>query len=634
MQFLDELKRRNVFRVGAAYLVFAWLILQVIDVVGPMLGLPDTVARYLLFLLVIGFVPALVFAWVFELTPEGVKLDSEMDASASVTGQTGRKLDRVIIVVLACAVSLLLYDKLFLREGPQVPENKQVRTALPQSGGIESRKPLPQAEAVAGRKSVAVLPFVAMSNGPDDDYFADGLTEEIINSLAQLPDLLVTARTSAFHFKGKNLPVGDIAAKLGVAHVVEGSVRRAGSQLRITAKLVRTDDGFNLWSESYDRRTADTLAMQEDIAEKVALALNVVLDEASRARMRRAGTGNVEAFTEYQKGRELFIRAHDSDNMVAGLRQANVHFEKAIALAPEIPDAYNGINDLHSHILIDNAIGVLDGNVTEQDVQNAPASLRKNFDLAIRYARNDFRRIATQLDRAITLGNWSGLADLTWHSLSNSGCMPSYWIQLTSTPWGMAEEAYTVFRDATLCDPHRTSAWAQMARAQLWLGDYEGVAQTASEARQKFEAENGMLLSALVLALVNSGRVEDAHRANNSQAGRESQRILNRVAIAASLGDAERAARLQQQYLDSIASDDSALLTMEAMRGNRIGANRVARLIDSRPGGYLALMMTILRCSCGAPFDLDAAPGFASRFSESGLQWPPAATVKFPLKNW
>ncbi len=204
-------------------------------------------------------------------------------------------------------------------------------------------------------ESVAVLPFIAMSNGPDDDYFADGLTEEIINSLAQLPDLLVTARTSAFHFKGQNLPVSDIAGKLGVDHVVEGSVRRAGEQLRITAQLIRAEDGFHLWSETYDRRTEDTFAVQEDIAEKVALALDIVLDETSRERMRRAGTGNVEAFTEYQKGREQFIRAHDTDNMVSGLRQANVHFEKAITLAPEIPDAYNGINDLHSHILINNA---------------------------------------------------------------------------------------------------------------------------------------------------------------------------------------------------------------------------------------------------------------------------------------
>jgi TolB-like protein len=629
MSLFEELKRRNVFRVGAAYLVIAWLLLQVLDVVGPILNLPDDFSRYLLFLLAIGFVPVVVFAWVFEMTPEGVRRESEVDREDSISRKTGHKLDRVVIIMLALAVGLLLFDKFMLRDEAAMPDDRQAGTP-----SQASRSEPPSTAIETGRESVAVLPFVAMSSGPDDDYFADGLTEEIINSLAQLPDLLVTARTSAFHFKGKNQPVDAIAEQLGVDHVVEGSVRRAGEQLRITAQLIRTSDGFHLWSESYDRRTADTFAVQEDIAEKVALALNVVLDEVSRARMRRAGTGNVEAFTEYQKGREWFIRAHDSDDMITRLRQANEHFEKAIALAPEIPDAYNGINDLHSHILINTAIGIQDGNVSERDVRQAPEILERNFDLAVRYARNDSRRISTQLDRAITLGNWSGVADLTRHTLENSGCMPSYWIQLTSTPWGMAREATEMYRNATLCDPHRTSAWAQMARAQLWLGDYEAVEATAQEAGEKFEAENGLLLNAQVLALVNSGRTEEAYRVVNSQAVRESQKILNRMTIAASLGDAERAADLQRKYLQSFGPDDSVSIFMEAIRGERNEANRLARLVDSRPGGYLALLMTILRCSCGAPFDLEAAPDFQARLAESGLQWPPATTVDFPLKGW
>ena len=630
MRLFEELKRRNVFRIAAAYLVTAWLLLQVVDVVGPLLGLSDEFARYLLFLLAIGFIPALGFAWAFEMTPEGVKLESAVDRAQSVTRETGQKLNRMIIVALALAVGLLLFDKFMLRGGSGYPEDKVADTAQPAAGDPASR---PDTGAGLGR-SVAVLPFAVMSNGPDDDYFADGLTEEIINSLAQLPDLLVTARTSAFHFKGQNLPVGDIAEKLGVNHVVEGSVRRAGNQLRITAQLIRARDGFHLWSETYDRRTEDTFVVQEDIAEKVALAMNVVLDEASRARMKRAGTGNVEAFTEYQKGRELFFKAHDSDNQIAVLRQANVHFERAIALAPEIPDAYNAINDLHSHILINNAIGILDGNVTDQDVQNAPVEMKKNFDLAIRYARNESQKVSTMLDRAITLGDWSGLAALTAHTLQNSSCMPSYWIQLTSTPWGAAEDAYQVFRDATLCDPHRTAAWAQMARAKLWMGDYKGVKEVAREADQKFEAENGLLLTAQILALVNTGKVEEAHRVNVSQSGRESQKIMNRAIIAASLGESEKAAELQRKFLARFGTDDRISLSMEAILGNRSEANRLARLIDSRPGGYLALMMTVLLCSCGAPFDLDSAPGFASKLEESGLQWPPSDSVNFPLKTW
>ena len=224
MQLFEELKRRNVFRVAAAYLVISWLLLQVVDVVGPLLNMSDELGRYLLFLMAIGFIPAMGFAWAFEMTPEGVKRESDVDRSQSLTPETGQKLNRLIIVMLALAVGLLLFDKFMLRDESPGQNNRVASTAQPTS---ETPAPQPGIGAMVS-KSVAVLPFAVMSNGPDDDYFADGLTEEIINSLAQLPDLLVTARTSAFHFKGQNLPIGDIAEQLGVTHVVEGSVRRAG----------------------------------------------------------------------------------------------------------------------------------------------------------------------------------------------------------------------------------------------------------------------------------------------------------------------------------------------------------------------------------------------------------------------
>ena len=235
----------------------AGCLLQVVDVIGPILHFSDEVARYVLFFVAIGFLPALIIAWVFEWTPEGVKLESEVDRSRSIAPRTARKLDRAIIVILLLAVSFLLFDKLAL-------DTRRVR-ACPDGPKEAWRTVTPGIAAATGaRKSVAVLPFVTMSNGPDDDYFTDGLTEEIINALTQLPDLLVTARTSAFHFKGQNVPIEDIASQLGVAHVVEGSVRRAGEQLRITAQLIRAEDGFHLWSETFDGRTTDTFAVQQD----------------------------------------------------------------------------------------------------------------------------------------------------------------------------------------------------------------------------------------------------------------------------------------------------------------------------------------------------------------------------------
>ncbi|MEJ2297240.1 MAG: hypothetical protein P8X94_01790 [Woeseiaceae bacterium] len=200
----NELRRRNVFRVAIAYVAVAWLILQVADIVLDNFGTPGWVMKTLMFVLAIGFPVAVLFAWAYEMTPEGLKREVEVDRSQSITGETGQKLNRMIIGVLVAAVAFLLVDKFMLGQ--------------------------PVTGEVATDKSVAVLPFIAMSRGPDDEYFADGLTEEILNSLTRVPGLLVTARTSAFHFKDRDIPVPQIAAQLGVAHVVEGSVRRDGDR--------------------------------------------------------------------------------------------------------------------------------------------------------------------------------------------------------------------------------------------------------------------------------------------------------------------------------------------------------------------------------------------------------------------
>ena len=249
MGLFAELKRRNVIRVALAYAVIAWVIAQIAELAFDSFEAPSWVLKSVLVILALGFPLAVFFAWAFEVTPEGVKKQAEVDLSKSITQNTGRKLDYVIIGVLAVAVCMLLVDKFALQD-----------TAAPEQ----------TVEMAAGGNdmSVAVLPFVAMSNGPDDGYFADGLTEEILNSLAQLPELLVTARTSAFSFKGQDIPIPEIASVLGVKHVVEGSVRRSGDQLRITAQLIRADDGFHLWSETYDRSSADSFGVQGEIAEK------------------------------------------------------------------------------------------------------------------------------------------------------------------------------------------------------------------------------------------------------------------------------------------------------------------------------------------------------------------------------
>jgi len=266
-----ELKRRSVVRVAVAYAIAAWILIEITATTFPILKLPEWTVTLVTVLVLIGFPLALILAWAFELTPEGIKKEKDVDRSQPITHVTGRKLDFAIIGVLAIAVVYFVAEKFFWAD--DLATESQVNA------------------------SIAVLPFVAMSSGEDDGYFADGLTEEILNALAQLPELQVMARTSSFFFKGQNIPVTEIAARLNVAHIVEGSVRRDSGRVRITTQLIRAADGFHLWSQSYDRTLDDVFAVQEDIAENIAEALGVLLDDDARRIMRSAGIRDVAALT-------------------------------------------------------------------------------------------------------------------------------------------------------------------------------------------------------------------------------------------------------------------------------------------------------------------------------------------------
>ena len=634
MSFLEELKRRNVFRVGLAYAVAAWLLLQLTDIVTPILQLPESIPKTVLFLLVIGFIPAVILAWAFELTPEGVKLESEVDRSKSITTQTGRRLDRTIIVVLAIAVGILLVDKFILRDSPD-STNAGPPEKTGESGIVS--KPVAHGSgqnglAVAMQRSVAVLPFVAMSNGPDDDYFTDGLTEEIINALTQLPELLVTARTSAFHFKGKNIPIEDISAQLGVAHIVEGSVRRAGEQLRITAQLIRAEDGFHLWSETYDRRTEDTFAVQADIAEKVAAALDILLDEDKRASMRRAGIKNVEAYTAYQKGLEPYEKGHAEGDQIRRLREANLHFETAIEHAPDFSDAYLHHSDLYSHILMTHANGQLDGNISEQDVEAAPAMIKKDLDQAIRHARKPGQRMVSEFDRALLLGKWRGLAALNERALSAPGCEVAFWAHDASAAFGRARMLRDAFARMAACDPVLVRPWVHMVRADLWLGQPLRAIQTAEKVMQNLDHK--ILTMGYISALVMMGRIEEAGQIADIKLGTESELLIAKSVLASMEGDADAASAYQEEYLGKYGPNDFEALIMEALQGRRNEANRLAGLIDRRPFGYMTLLQAVYLCTCGAPFDLEATPVFTSMLAESGLPWPPVKPIDTPLKDW
>src|SRR6185295_16210473 len=254
--FLAELKRRNIYRVGAAYAVVAWILLQLAANTAPILDLPPWVARTIVLLLVIGFPVALVFAWVHQLSPESGTLGR---ASTS-------KLDWFLASALVIVIALVSYQQLAPSQSGRTAESQQAGVAAARSPATPS-----------GAISIAVLPFVNLSSDSEQEFFSDGMTEEITSALAKVPGLIVIGRTSAFAFKGQNQDLRMIGQALGTTHLIEGSVRKAGTRVRITAQLIIADNGAHLWTENYDRELSDIFAVQEDIATAIAAALRVPL---------------------------------------------------------------------------------------------------------------------------------------------------------------------------------------------------------------------------------------------------------------------------------------------------------------------------------------------------------------------
>ena len=259
VNLFKELQRRNVFRVSVAYVISAWLLAQVADLVLDNIGAPDWVMQTILLVLVLGLAPVVFFSWAYEVTPDGIKRESEVDRSQSITHVTARKLDRTVTFVLVLAVAYFAADKFLLSPAEPVATTAETSKAI--------------TDTTAAGNTIAVLPFVNMSGDEDNEYFSDGLSEELLNVLAKNPALRVAARTSSFSLKDEKLEIGEIGRRLNVDHVLEGSVRKSGDRVRITAQLIRVDNGFHLWSDTYDRNLDNIFAVQDEIAAKIMAAL-------------------------------------------------------------------------------------------------------------------------------------------------------------------------------------------------------------------------------------------------------------------------------------------------------------------------------------------------------------------------
>lgn len=424
-EVFQELKRRNIFRVAVAYVMLSWVLLQAVGLIAPGIGLPDWTFPLVFLFLIIGFPVALIFAWAFELTTEGLKRTTEVHPENSLTSNTGRKLDFIIIGFLSVALLFFVVDRLFVpsvTRPPTTPDETAVDTA-------------------GSWSSIAVMPFVNMSSDADQEYFSDGISEELLNVLGKAKGLRVAARTSSFSFKDKDTTIPKIGSLLNVETVLEGSVRKSGTKLRITAQLIEVATGYHIWSETYNRETRDIFQIQDEIANSIVSAMSTHLpglEETTEPKHQPT----LEAYNYYLAGRQLLEQRQSISKSIT-------LFDQAIAADPLFASAYAS----KAEAVILSIPGSAVPN-TEEEVQIlslADTALKLDPDLAeayaarglLHYAFANFDKAIVELERAISLN--PNLAEA------------HMWLALNYTRSGRQKDALSQYALAYERDPlHRT----------------------------------------------------------------------------------------------------------------------------------------------------------------------------------
>ena len=400
MSLFGELKRRNVFRAAAAYFVTAWLIIQVAETLFPVFGLADSAIRMVVLCMAIGFVPAVVLSWWFDLTPKGLIPEEKIVRESSEDQRRSRRLDRLIIVGLVLALTYFAVDKFVLshqREAAREAELVERVQEARQSGRDEARND------AYGEKSIVVLPFVNMSADAEQEYFSDGISEELLNLLARIPDLKVISRSSAFSYKGKDIKLTEVAEELGVNHILEGSVRRSGDQIRITAQLIDGRTDAHIWSETFDRPWRDIFAIQDEVAAAVVERLKVTLVD----QVDGIEKTDPEAYALYLQAGSVNARRTPADT-----ERAVELYQQALAIDPGYASAWEGLSDAYVNQIYFGQVDFEQGVAkVEEALENAVninpglASAHSGLGFAAYAWRNDLQSAARHYERAIELSS-------------------------------------------------------------------------------------------------------------------------------------------------------------------------------------------------------------------------------------
>jgi TolB-like protein/cytochrome c-type biogenesis protein CcmH/NrfG len=484
MSFFGELKRRNVFRMGIAYVVVAWVLLQAIDFTLDIISAPNWVMQVFFLAGVAGLPVVLIFAWVFEMTPEGIKRESEVDRAQSITHGTGRKLDRTIIAFLALAVALLLAERFMGREKGIEPEPEiAAKEMQPTSTPVQPQQ-----------RSVAVLPFVNMSSDPEQEYFSDGLSEELLNRLAKNDLLRVAARTSSFQFKGQNQDVSEIGRQLKVEHILEGSVRKSANRLRITAQLIQVDSGFHLWSETYEREINDIFAIQDDISLAITRALEAELGASPKTD--DYPTDNLAAYQLYLEARFLLAKRGE-----ANMLKAQELFEQTVGLDPTFSEAWSGLA-YNLSLLPQYGTAVKPNEAWEKVKIAAEQAIHHDPNNAEAYVA--FGRINTRDEFSEIKKLYEKAYELAPNSADVLNFYADFMMQI-----GNFESAERFERKAVELDPLAAVHYSDLAFVMFSRGRYEeGLEYGRTSAR--LEPDTIDRLDPLVVGLIATGRYEEA----------------------------------------------------------------------------------------------------------------------------
>ncbi|MBW2694347.1 MAG: tetratricopeptide repeat protein [Deltaproteobacteria bacterium] len=487
---MTELKRRNVFRVGVAYAIVGWLLLEVASVIFPGLHLPDWTLTFLIVLVVAGFPLALILAWAFELTPEGIKRDKDIDPAESITHVTGRKLDFAIIGLLAVALIFVVVDNYVLEAEPEPVEVAAEET--------------PEAEPIEREKSIAVLPFDNISPDPDDAYFADGIHDEILAQISKIRDIKVISRTSVMRYRGEDKPSSpEIGAALGVANLLEGSVRLAGNRVRITIQFIEAERDAHLWTEIYDREltAANIFSIQSEIATMVADALRATLTPEEQELLDTIPTENMAALEAYFHGKQQMANL-----TTVALAEAVDYFEQAIELDPNFVLAHVELASTHLYQI------TFSGLPHDQMIARAESLIDRALELdgqsgeahtalgAIHEERGEYERAEAAYQRALELNPNYADAYASYGGLLQSGLgrpeealslhrkaidlSPLSVVYINYLGWclealGRFDEALTQRKKALDIDPDHTLTHWNVATYHWWIsGDYGEAARS------------------------------------------------------------------------------------------------------------------------------------------------------------